>query len=80
MLDRARPGIDAAVEIDQTGIHLILQKVDDLLTTHPVMTDDNNFSRIRKFRDALRDLPHRQVIATFNMADVEFPGFSDVEQ
>ncbi len=57
----------------------MLQVADHLLATHPVMTNDDNFLTRWQFVQSLRYLPHWYIDAAVDTADVELPGFADVE-
>ncbi len=79
-INRARPGVDTPIQVDQRCARSLLQIVDDLLTANPVMTDDDDLTRRSQLLQLLRNFSHREINTAIDMTDLEFPGFSYIEQ
>lgn len=59
---------------------MLSQKTDDLLTTNPVMADDDDFIGCLQLFQLMWNLAHRDIDTAFDMTGLEFPRFSYVEQ
>src|SRR5208282_6492601 len=79
IIDLARPGVDAAVEIDDITPAGVAQQSHYHLAAHAVVTEHDDRLRPGYIADPLREFCHWDVQRALEPADRELLGFAHVE-